>query len=403
MSNRIASGDVYMTDTQRLAQQDQTFAEWRHNGSEYQFWENRNKQKQQLFSLYSQQETIVSSLNSIESSSSPSTINSSQLNYPYILRFITNGMSAHNFGHVNHDILWPFIASYNLYHLFSKRPNEPIYVIDIGIFLVKFLQLAYPNRQFIGFRSINEVPLHCEEIIISGLGAPKSFDINIIRYDEMTEARNHMLKISNNYIVMNQLQINLPKIIIEKGQQNDWQKFKERNEIVDINIPTNQTISENNNILKIIFIERNITQNFKERNDERYLLDYQQDHPALRYYYDSGYWSHTVLTSKRILGSQRRHIVDFETVLTTFTDSFMTIYSNYYQKYHAKKLLFQKFQNSQNSQKNEKNNNEKEERKSKFFHKTKIEVIRLNPELYHYCEQIKIISTGNVSYFLSFF
>lgn len=379
MSSKLLTGDVYMIDTQRLAEQDRNFAEWRHNGSEYIFWENRKQKQKQLLSslskLKTQSELSQKKNENIilfDGTITTNIIQNNTINYPYVLRFVTNGMSAHNFGHVNHDILWPFIASYNLYHLFSERPNEPIYVIDIGLFLIKFLQLAYPERKFIGFRSINEVPLHCEEVLISGLGAPKYFDVNIIRYDEMNEVRRHMLNICKNYIQLNKLQINLSKIILEKRKEFLWKRFKQKNEIEDLEG------SNSDNILRIIFIERNITKEFKEKNDERYHLDYEQDHPALRHYYDSGYWSHTVLTSKRVLGSDRRHILDFDNVLNVFADSFQTLYSNNYKKYHKTKLQ------SQQSQ-------------SIFFNKTKVEIIRFNPELYHYCEQVHVISTGNVS------
>lgn len=372
MSKRIAGGDVYMIDTQRLTEKDRMFAEWRHNGSEYLFWESRKQQKQQL--LESQKEIIVSSDSNFDSD-----VDLTNPNKPYILRFVTNGMSAHNFGHVNHDVLWPFIVSYNLHHLFSKRPNAPIYVIDIGVFLVKFLQLAYPERQFVGFRSIDEIPIDCEEILISGLGAPKYFDVNVIKYDEMNEVRKHMLKICQNYIQLNKLQFSLPIISLQQINPFEWSKFNEINKLENRN---DQQAQNNENILKIIFIERNITQVFKEKNDKRYDLDNEQDHPALRYYYDSGYWSHTVLTSKRILGSDRRNILDFENVIQKFTDSFQKIYSNYYKKYHQ--------------QRNNNNNNKKN---NKYFDKTKVEIIRFNPELYHYCEQVQIISTGNVSDF----
>lgn len=304
MSQSHLASDVYMIDTQKLAFQDMNFADWRHNGSEYQYWLLRK----------------------------PSSVQNT-INRPYILRFITNGMSAHNFGHANHDILWPFITSYNLYNLFP-RVDAPIYVIDIGIFLLKFLRIAFPRRTFIGFRSMSMVPIDAEEILISGLGAPKYFDVNTIRREEMKEVRSHMLQRCSD------------ELGIDAPHENP------------------------NDTLRIVFIERNLTMKFKVENDLRYQLDYEEDHPALRHYYDSGYWSHTVLTSKRVLGSQRRNILNFDVMYDEFQPIFTSLYH----------------QHSTSS--------------SSLLHRKKIEFFRFNPEEYEYCEQVLAISKANVSFLM---
>lgn len=308
MSQQFLSSDVYMIDTHRLALQDLSFAEWRHNGSEYQFWLDRN-----------QKQACVSSFAAAR---------------PYVLRFVTNGMSAHNFGHVNHDILWPFIVSHNLYHLFS-REEAHIYVIDVGIFLLKFLRIAYPHRTFVGFRSIEEVPIEAEEILISGLGAPKKHDMNTIRRDEMRAVRSHMIERCSGESLGG----------TGTGQRSD-------------------------DILRILFIERNLTKKLKVENDLRYEQDYQEDHPALRHFYDSGYWSHTVFTSKRILGSHRRKILNFETLLEEFPKYFRTLY----RPSEAKKS-----------------------NRNPLLNRSKVEIIRFNPEDYDFCDQILTVSQANVS------
>ena len=82
---------------------------------------------------------------------------------PYVLRLVTNGMALHNFGHCQHDLLWPFIAAHNLHEAFSRQ-DAPIYVLEVGVFALDFLRLAYPHRQFISFRKVEEVPENATEV-----------------------------------------------------------------------------------------------------------------------------------------------------------------------------------------------------------------------------------------------
>jgi hypothetical protein len=325
MSQPYLSSDVYMIDTHRLTLQDLSFAEWRHNGSEYQFWLDRNQKR----------ETCVASTSSVGAER------------PYVLRFVTNGMSAHNFGHANHDILWPFIVSHNLHRLFSRH-EAVIYVIDIGIFLLKFLRIAYPNRTFVGFRSIEEVPIGAEEIFISGLGAPKHQDVNTIRSEEMKEVRSHMLT-------------KCSALAVTPSEETPG-----------------ETSGEGEDTLRILFIERNLTKKLKVENDLRYEQDRQEDHPALRHFYDSGYWSHTVFTSKRILGSHRRKILNFETLLEEFPKYFHALYRP---AAHGQPSTEATTRGKRNP----------------LLNRRKVEVIRFNPEEYDFCQQILRVSQANVS------
>jgi hypothetical protein len=328
-----------MIDTQRLTLQDAAFAEWRHNGSEYQFWLDRNRRIER--------ETCA------EFAVSTPAVTAAER--PYVLRFVTNGMSAHNFGHVNHDILWPFIASHNLHHLFPRH-RASIYVIDIGIFLLKFLRLAFPERTFVGFRSIDEVPISAEEIIISGLGAPKHHDVNTLRREEMKEARTHMIA----------------RCSAAAASANPSRERASREESEE------EEEEDGYDVLRILFIERNLTKKLKVENDLRYEQDHQEDHPALRHFYDSGYWSHTVFTSKRILGSNRRKILNFETLLEDFPKYFSPLY-------HAAAPAENLEDRGAAVQRNP------------LLGRSKVKIIRFNPENYEFCEQILKMSRANVS------
>jgi hypothetical protein len=335
MSQELLTDDAYMVDTQRLAIQDAAFAEWRHNGSEYLYWSQR-----------------LSSLPPRPLTPSPFR--------PYILRLITNGMSAHNFGHCNHDVLWPFIISANSPHeLFSARPLAPIYVLDIGIFLLKFLRLAFPQRTFVGFRSMEEIYPHtatgeaAEEVIISGLGAPKSNERNTIRPEEMAEVRRHMTRICS-----------------QNSTTTSW--AAELSDTIHCADDTSRTCTDGSrgggDVLRILFIERKLTPEFKIENDLRYASDATEDHPALRHYYDSGYWSHTVLTSKRVLGSQRRHIQNFDDLVREFESVFIDLYHNTTTTRSKRSLLGRR----------------------------EVEVIRFNPEHHSFCDQILTVAQANV-------
>jgi hypothetical protein len=147
-------------DSYRVFRKDQLFTEWRRNGSETQFWKERELKALQMEVLH-------------RSTCAEQTCDNDYANVdqprPYVLRLVTNGMAAHNFGHAQHDVLWPFIIAHNVHNRFS-RVNATIYVLEVGVFVMQMLRQAFPYRNFVSFRSVNDVPLSAEEVIISGLG-----------------------------------------------------------------------------------------------------------------------------------------------------------------------------------------------------------------------------------------
>ena len=90
------------------------------------------------------------------------------------------------------------------------------------------------------------------------MGAPKEFDINLLRSDELSEARKHMLGACG--------------------------------------------INETRNSKQILVVKRGLTSRLKYSVDERADRDQAEDHPALKHYYDSGLWTNSVITTKRIQG-----------------------------------------------------------------------------------------------------
>ena len=200
---------------------------------------------------------------------------------PYVLRFVTHGMALTNFGHAQHDALWPFIVTYNIHKRFDGRPLAPIYVLDTGIFVLSFLRLAFPERTFVAFRRVEDVPFDAEEVIISGLGLTKYFDHNPIQALEMREVRRHMMSVCSRAL---------------DSRVSDM-------------------LQSRNNKIRVLVIERNLTKGYQSDSDGKVEQDCQDDHPALKHYVDGGLWSQSVICSKRVLGSARRSIKNFEEVV----------------------------------------------------------------------------------------
>ena len=211
-----------------------------------------------------------------------------------MLRLITAGMAADNFGHSQHDVLWPFIAAVDVLEQLPRR-GTTVYVLEIGVFVLRRLREAFPDERdfkFEEFQDVYDVPMDAEEILITGLGAPKEFDPPCIWSSHLDAARNRMRAVCG-----------LAPLSEANGSCSTCSDAGVR--------PT-----------RIMVVERRLTAGLRNVVDETATRSIARDNPALKHYYDGGMWQHHVTSCKRILGGLRRSVLNHDEVLAALRMSF---------------------------------------------------------------------------------
>jgi hypothetical protein len=182
------------------------------------------------------------------------------------------------------DALWPFTLAYSQDTFSRCQLGAPIYVLDIGLYLLPLLRTVFPSLRFVPFSSTDTLPPDCEPVDLTGLGmAPFS-----LLGQPPSPATGH-----STFFDPLLAQTSSPLSVIR-----------------DIVLSQLNLSSTSQSPQCIVLLSRTMSPEGIAAFHERHLLDLSREAPDLKPFHDLGPHVHTALFYLSSTAHQRRAIVN---------------------------------------------------------------------------------------------